>query len=270
MCQGGGSVSDTKPGYYAVIPADVRYDASLPANAKLLYGEISALIGADGFCYASNQYFSNLFGMAEETISRLIAKLEKAGHILRELIRDDSGQVVQRRLYLRVSAPEAHPLDEIVNTSPQKKQEGIDEKVKDTNLSITNISKRKNKKEKSPKPVEPELTLEELKPLIVENVRKMGAEKQWPSDTMNQVYMELVNFYSPRAIKNGKAPPVKSSRGLNSLCNKLMRESKGNPNVVLSALDDAIAAGWTTAHPKPGNAGAQPPTQKQGRRYEEV
>lgn len=30
------------PNYYAIIPAEVRY-ASIPGNAKLLYGEISAL-----------------------------------------------------------------------------------------------------------------------------------------------------------------------------------------------------------------------------------
>lgn len=128
----------SRPGYYAVIPADVRYDDRIPANAKLLYGEISALIGSDGYCYASNQYFSGLYGMAEETIARLITKLEQAGHIIRVLERDHSGQIKIRKLYLRASIPVFQPLDEKINTSPQKNQEGIDEKVKDTNLSKTN------------------------------------------------------------------------------------------------------------------------------------
>ena len=32
-------MDDRKPSYYAVIPADVRYDPRLKPNAKLLYGE---------------------------------------------------------------------------------------------------------------------------------------------------------------------------------------------------------------------------------------
>lgn len=140
-----------KPGYYAVIPADVRYDGQIPPNAKLLYGEISALIGSEGYCYAGNPYFAELYGMTEETISRLVGKLERAGHIKRIVDRDNTGQIIGRRLYLRVSLPEIHldnvPLgfleqntgggiDEKINTYPQKNQEGIDKKIKETNTSI--------------------------------------------------------------------------------------------------------------------------------------
>ena len=77
-------MDDIRPGYYAIIPADVRYDDSIPPNAKLLYGEISALIGKDGYCYASNKYFSDVYGFAPETIARLVSRLEEAGYIRRE------------------------------------------------------------------------------------------------------------------------------------------------------------------------------------------
>ena len=131
-------MEETRPGYYAVIPADVRYDDNIPPNAKLLYGEISALIGADGFCYASNQYFAKIYGMNEDTITRLISKLEKAGYIIRELERDNSGQIVRRKLFLSVSIPDVQPVDNLSGTLPDKKSGGTGQKARYTNLSNTN------------------------------------------------------------------------------------------------------------------------------------
>ena len=64
--------------YYAVIPADVRYNDTLSSSAKLLYGEISALATRDGYCWASNQYFADLYQTTERTISRQIALLEQS------------------------------------------------------------------------------------------------------------------------------------------------------------------------------------------------
>ena len=37
-----------RPGYWAVLPATVRYDKTLRPNAKLLYAEITALADANG------------------------------------------------------------------------------------------------------------------------------------------------------------------------------------------------------------------------------
>lgn len=39
---------ERRPGYWAVLPAKVRYDKTLRPNAKLLYAEITALADARG------------------------------------------------------------------------------------------------------------------------------------------------------------------------------------------------------------------------------
>ena len=54
-------MNENEINYYAIIPANVRYDTNLKPNEKLLYGEITALSNQKGFCYAQNQYFAKLF-----------------------------------------------------------------------------------------------------------------------------------------------------------------------------------------------------------------
>ncbi len=70
-----------QPNYYAIIPADVRYDAELPASAKLLYGEITSLANKNGYCFATNAYFSKLYNVSERQIVRLINALETKDYI---------------------------------------------------------------------------------------------------------------------------------------------------------------------------------------------
>ena len=111
--------------YYAIIPANVRYDKNLRANSKLLYGEITALCNEKGYCWASNSYFADLYKVSKETISRWISELEKKGYVKIDLIyKEGTNQIINR--YIRISH---EPIDEIVNTP-------IDEKVKDNNTVI--------------------------------------------------------------------------------------------------------------------------------------
>jgi len=70
-----------KPNYYANITADVRYDKSLCANAKLLYAEITALTNKEGYCWASNGYFAELYEVDKRSVLRWIKSLSEAGYI---------------------------------------------------------------------------------------------------------------------------------------------------------------------------------------------
>ena len=86
-----------KPNYYAIIPASVRY-SNLKPNAKLLYGEITALSGKLGYCYATNNYFAELYGVSKNTISRWISDLNKLGFINIEVERNEKKQVIKRKI----------------------------------------------------------------------------------------------------------------------------------------------------------------------------
>jgi len=72
---------NSKPSYYGVLPAQVRYDTALTNLAKLLYCEISALASKDGICFAGNKYFAKNFEASERTISRAICSLEDNGYV---------------------------------------------------------------------------------------------------------------------------------------------------------------------------------------------
>lgn len=89
-----------KPSFWAVLPANVRYDENLTASAKLLYAEISALCDRYGYCYASNRYFAELYAVSLKTVQRLIKTLGEYGYIRVEVERKPgTGEVVERRIY---------------------------------------------------------------------------------------------------------------------------------------------------------------------------
>ena len=83
------------PNYYAIIPANVRY-ADLKPNAKLLYGEITALSNKHGFCFASNKYFAELYKVNKNTISSWISDLKNYGFITVKIERNVNNQITKR------------------------------------------------------------------------------------------------------------------------------------------------------------------------------
>jgi len=104
-----------KPSYWAVLPAAIRYDTEIPAAAKLLFAEISSLTESRGYCYASNEYFLKLFGMAERTLQRHLKALESAGYIR---ILDGSGGKSRRKIYAGIN-PLSYPVKNDGVTPPK-------------------------------------------------------------------------------------------------------------------------------------------------------
>ncbi len=126
---------ENKSSYYAIIPATVRYSQQLKANEKLLYGEITALSNKNGFCYAQNRYFANLYDVSIETVSRWLSHLQKLGFIKIEIKRNENKEIIARYIYI-IDVPycqkDQYPFY-------QKNQEGIDEKIKDNIIKNNKI-----------------------------------------------------------------------------------------------------------------------------------
>lgn len=123
---------ETEKGYLAIIPSVVRYDKELKPNEKLLYGEISALMDAKGFCWATNKYFAELFDVTPETVSRWIAHLIEKGYAKSKIIYDEDGKtILQRKLWVFLPVVEDDdPIDKKINRGIDKKiKTPIDEKI---------------------------------------------------------------------------------------------------------------------------------------------
>ncbi|EPM8127565.1 helix-turn-helix domain-containing protein [Enterococcus faecalis] len=84
-------------GFYAIIPAIVRYDNQLNGNAKLLYGELTALANERGYCWATNQYFASLYNVSKRTIISWMKQLEKRKYIKIQVFYKPDSKIVDRR-----------------------------------------------------------------------------------------------------------------------------------------------------------------------------
>lgn len=113
-----------KKSYYAIIPANVRYDKTLKANSKLLYGEITALANDKGFCWSSNSYFADLYDVSKTSVSVWISELEKRGYIRLEMTyKQGTKQIEQRKIFI------ATPIKENLNTYIRKLKDPIKENL---------------------------------------------------------------------------------------------------------------------------------------------
>ena len=91
---------DNKINYYAIIPATVRYDNELKPAEKLLYGEITALANRNGYCFAQNKYFAELYNVTNGTVSKWFSHLQRLGYINIEIIRNEKQEIIARHIYI--------------------------------------------------------------------------------------------------------------------------------------------------------------------------
>jgi hypothetical protein len=135
------SMGQSKPSYFGILPASVRYDKTIPAGAKVLYSELTALCSKEGFCWASNGYFAELYDVTKMTISTWIKSLSDSGHIKVDYNNGDKNNTyrkiyigIPKNLYTPIEKPITPPIEKPITTNTSN------------NNTSNNISSPKEKK----------------------------------------------------------------------------------------------------------------------------
>ncbi len=135
-----------KPSYYSIMTADVRYSNDLSCFDKILYSDITALCNKNGYCTATNGYFSDVFNKSNKTISRSISNLVSNGFVESVITREES-EFSLRKLYIKDTAQvdrdkNVHiPLDKNVHIPLDKNvQTPMVKNVQHNNINNNNIN----------------------------------------------------------------------------------------------------------------------------------
>lgn len=172
-----------KPNYYAVIPAEIRYDKDLKDKAKLLYGEIASLTQKNGECWATNNYFAELYGVSKMTISRLIQDLVDKGYISVEIRYKEGTKEIEGR-YIKIG----------IYPYQQNCIYPIYKNVEDNNININNI--KNNKKENIKRKTFIKPSIEEIEAYCIERNNCINA----------QVFYD---YYETNGWVQGKNKPIR-------------------------------------------------------------
>tara|TARA_Y100001963_G_scaffold147669_1_gene224336 strand:- start:137 stop:769 length:633 start_codon:yes stop_codon:yes gene_type:complete len=206
-------MKQSKPNYYAVIPADVRYSKKLTPNSKLLYAEITALCNMNGKCTASTQYFATLYNVSKTSIQNWLKILEDNKFINRHnKYKEGTKEILSRYINLIVT-----PTQKKLSTPTQNKlRDNINTKVyNNTNTTYSNKGRFKK----------PDLL--DIKNYCLERQNNVDAEA-------------FIDFYDSKDWKIGKNKMKDWKAAVRTW------ERRENKKPTMSKLDAQINA-WTDA-----------------------
>ena len=129
---------EEKPNYYAIIPAEVRYNKNLNSSQKLFYGEITALTYKTGECWASNSYFAKLYNVSPSLITNWLNALEKQNLVA--ISYEKKGKEIKKRIIRIIGI-------QYFEQVFKKNGEGYSKYLKENNTSINNTRLITNKEE---------------------------------------------------------------------------------------------------------------------------
>jgi len=95
------SNDNNKPNFFAVVPAPVLFHSKLSDFSVRLFGVISTLCQAEGYCNAKNKTLGDWVGASTSKVSRAITELAKYDLVTVDIQKNASGTF--RKIYLCIS-----------------------------------------------------------------------------------------------------------------------------------------------------------------------
>lgn len=198
-----------EPNYFAIIPANVRYDKNLKDKAKLLYGEIAALCNKEGVCWAKNEYFADLYDVTKTTVSTLIKNLIDNGYIKSKLIYKEGTKEILNRYLSIVTDPIKKKLKDnniniIINKKEEEKEKIID--FYNNNFGLITPYIAENIFSYLEDGLQQDLIIRAMEEAVSNNIRKWNYVKTILNDCVNNQIKTLEQYtIKQREFKNKKA-----------------------------------------------------------------
>lgn len=227
-------------------------------GAKLLYGEITALCNDKGYCWASNSYFADLYGVKNRTVINWLNSLIKGNYIKTSIDYDkDTKKIKQRFIYLSDINFESEefviPSEENFITYNEKnltttmKNNSLPrEKIFTTPVKEISHPSEENFTTPSEKNFTENITYKNNTNNITVNKKEIYKEKFNPIDSiedndLKQAYQEFIKMR-----KQIKSPMT--DRAITLLVNKLDKMAT-DKETKISILNQSILNGWKSVYP---------------------
>lgn len=216
------------PALWANIPASVLLNPILKPNAKLIYGIISTLTLARGYCNATNGYLGSHLGLTAKSVSEIVSQLASEGYIIVQHIKEKEGTGESRNIWINGSRlGTEHPPINNGGSIPQKPEAPPVKKGATPPQKVKEIYTRGNKKIY----IAPEIVIEKLKAYAEDN---------------SQLETALMNFAEMRAKTKA---PITTEATVTLLTNRLDKLSSGSVHAIIAMLEDATLNSWKTVYP---------------------
>ena len=244
--------------YFAIIPASVRYDRRLTPNAKLLYGEITALCNEKGYCWAHNSYFAELYEVSTRSISKWINQLIEYGYIFSEITyKDGKKEIEARKLKIINVETSIPPMEQNFHTPMEQNfHTPMEQNFADNNTYNNNTYNNNTyKKEKNEK-----INVESLKCNQNKEAEKLPLYNQSQEDSVKDKIKSLDESEKIKKLiwqvvitnRHYMHRPI-TNEVLRILLDNLQKYSNGNEQLKIEILETATSAGYTTIYPLKNN-----------------